>query len=566
MATLKHNCPKCKKPAKIQAELTLGNNLYNYVYQCGHVELRVKLVLEEEPKPIEDYTKVEVPEETFEEQYEVLDRWVVDGGLIKGTDLQRNWINPKFFSTDGRFCAYEFQRDGVAFAEKTNLRCLIADSMGLGKTIQAIITLKKNKKFAIPALILVKGTTLFQWAAELTKWYSAEFGKVIAVTSRIHLIPGFEIYVLSIDMMSKKDVREKLSTLGIKCVVVDECQNIKDQGAQRTKGVTEFLLTQNITQIIALSGTPFKNRATEYFTILNILAPIYFWSLAEFKQRWCLPETKMNAKGNAVTTYQRLIPEKADEFLDFISRWVIRREKHDVLKNLPSLTRDFQLIELDDQNVKNSYNHALDLFANWLNDNKSGASSAALLGWLQQLRGITGQAKCKHALEWINDFLESTDEQLAVGIHHHSVRDTLRIVMKQNGLEPLTLSGEDSLYAKNDIVRRFTRGDNRVLVLNSIAGGVGLNLQNCANALVLERQWNSSDEEQFESRFHRDGQQKAVTITYLIAKGTIDEFFHDMVVKKKKIQVEAGIGSELDITSDVNSLKELAELVISHRL
>jgi SNF2 family DNA or RNA helicase len=120
----------------------------------------------------------------------------------------------------------------------------------------------------------------------------------------------------------------------------------------------------------------------------------------------------------------------------------------------------------------------------------------------------------------------------------------------------LKLSGEDSAIKKQQIVEAFGKLENRVLIVNMLAGGVGLNLQCCANTLVLERQWSAADEEQFESRFHRNGQKKAVVAEYMGATGTIDQWFHELVEEKRQIFGETIQGWEL--ISDRTSLKDLA--------
>jgi SNF2 family DNA or RNA helicase len=175
-------------------------------------------------------------------------------------------------------------------------------------------------------------------------------------------------------------------------------------------------------------------------------------------------------------------------------------------------------------------------------------------------------AKAKYAVEWVSDFMDSNDESIAVAIHHENVREMLFNIFRDKGYNPLSLTGKDDAWAKQRIASQFNSGSNRILVINSIAGGEGLNLQSCANALVLERQWNSANEEQFEGRFHRNGQKQGVTVTYLIAKGTIDEFFHEKVFEKKNILASVGIGEASEDSSSLDSLKEFAEFVASGRI
>src|SRR6266705_2853142 len=98
------------------------------------------------------------------------------------------------------------------------------------------------------------------------------------------------------------------------------------------------------------------------------------------------------------------------------------------------------------------------------------------------------------------------------------------------------------------------------MIINCLAGGIGLNLQkNCHHSVVLERLWSSADEEQFEGRFSRDGQTYPVEMTYPIAAGTIDEWFHEMVSEKRLILKETMGDEYADVSTDESFLKELVD-------
>jgi SNF2 family DNA or RNA helicase len=79
---------------------------------------------------------------------------------------------------------------------------------------------------------------------------------------------------------------------------------------------------------------------------------------------------------------------------------------------------------------------------------------------------------------------------------------------------------------------------------------------------MLERQWNPANEEQAEGRFHRFGQLNPVSVNYLIASETIDEYFTELVESKRAI-----VASTLDnkeIEWDQNSLMaELAQILVT---
>lgn len=574
------NCPNCGKPAEIRGKTNLGK-LTCLVYKCGHIEMvdptQIALTKEELVAKLSEGIKKELDKKPEEVQkishampYGLSDKTLpalfppqppkppahIPNGK-PATKLGPDY-NPEddFKSVCKTKEAYEFQKRGVAFAEKTNLTCLIADSMGLGKTIQSLLILRRNWEAMTPCLILVKSSLVLQWTTELKTWASNHPFSVMPVINKNCLIPGFNCYIMSMDTLSRKGVEDKLAALKIKSIIVDESHSFKDPSANRTTALIKLIMRLNIKARIFLSGTPIKNRADEYFTILNLLAPQHFRSKAQFQSNWLIP----NEKGQ----YSRIAPWRLEEFLKLISNWVIRREKTDVLTNLPPLSREKVWVTIDDPNFKAQYNKTLDFFGNWLNDPNESHDATSILGWLAKIRALTGEAKATQAAEWAAEFLDSTDESLAIGIHHKAVRDTLYYVLDATGYSPLKFSGEDSMYQKDRVVQAFMRGDSRLLIINQIAGGVGLNLQNCANALTLERMWNAADEEQFEGRFHRDGQVKAVKNTLMMAKGTIDEWFDQHVEETRNILGETISG--YTFTSDSGAIKKLAEQTIQGRL
>ena len=519
---LNYPCPHCGRSAEIQSEITFGGNIA-YVYMCGHLDTKPKLKL------------------TLEEPVENL------------TTLGSNGSH--FRSVDGLKECYEFQKAGVKFIEDHELSGLIADAMGLGKTIQACSIVRRNYHLMSPTLIIVKSALMFQWVREFQSWTTNKPLGIMPIINRSNLFPGFENYIISMDLLGRKGIVEALVKLGFKSIIVDECHSFKDESSLRTRALITLIKALGNPKIILLSGTPIKNRADEYFVPLNLLAPQHFSSKARFQKNWLMADEKGR--------YSRILPYRLNAFRELISNWVIRREKHDVLTNLPPFKMDYAFVEIEDDAIKNSYNNQLKLFDNFLN-NTAKITSQDILGWLAKLRAITGQAKCQPALDWAVEFLDSTDENLAIGIQHRAVRDTLYYIFEGGGYQPLKFSGEDNQYRKDEVIRRFDAGERRLLIINEIAGGLGLNLQCCANFLILEQQWNEADIEQFCGRFHRDGQKKAVNGTEMLVRGTIDEFFYDLRMKKRQIFGEAVQG--WSFSEDFESMRALCNRIIENKL
>jgi SNF2 family DNA or RNA helicase len=543
---LTHNCPTCKIEVKtITEEFPLGN-LMNYVYQCGHIEIREPFKFEEEiitPK----VSEAKIPSWAW---------------ALKPT---KPYFCIECNETHTVKHAYPYQREGVEFVINNGVHQLIADEMGLGKTIQAALVLRRLTKELTPCLIAVKGATMLQWIEEIREWTFNEITGVIPITNRASFIPGFKCYVMSMDLFSKPDIRERISELGIRSIIMDECQSYKDSSSKRTIGLIKVLEENSIERKIMLSGTPIKNRADEYFTALNLLAPSRFSSYKYFCSQYLKMET--DPKTGKPKGYTKLDPVMKPVFERNTRDIIIRRECSEIQRELPPLRINFIMTEIDDPGLKQSYNYQLDLFRNWL-QNKAGISATGMLGWLAKLRAITGQAKCSNAVEYISDFMDTVEDQkLAIGIHHTSVRDTLKLVLARKGYDALSLSGADDNFAKGEIAKTFNEDSSkRLLIINSVAGGVGLNLQGCSNFIQLERMWNGADEDQFVKRFHRNGQLRPVHGTYFIAKNTIDEFYHEMIWKKRNNLASVNIGEQSSNEESVDFLREFSEYVINNKV
>lgn len=310
--------------------------------------------------------------------------------------------------------------------------------------------------------------------------------------------------------------------------------------------------------VVMLTGTAIKNRADEYFVPLNLVAPERFPSLESFRRKWLIQD----AKGS----YSRVSPYAFEEFKKQIAPYVLRREKEDVYKDLPALNRIFTVIEVEDEKLKKLYNKVLDNIEAGMSS-KGDFNFFNSIGELQQLRQICGLAK----VNWISDYAEqfvsgSENAKLAIGVHHHAVRDSLAFQLERYGT--LKLSGEDSPQRKDQIMRKFETSHEQILIINMLAGGVGMDFHYCDNALIAERQWSSADEEQFEFRFYNPDpsiKTRPTNIEYVVAKGTIDQFFYEMVEEKRAIFGET-ISNNWSVQDDPTSFKQLIERTVASRL
>lgn len=450
-----------------------------------------------------------------------------------------------------------YQIDAVKFAENSDFNCIIADEQGLGKTIELLSIFRLHYEKLFPAVLVVPTNVKIQWLFEINRIccpnnnseeHSRFLTQVIQSTKE-RALPGFQIYIVTFDMLKKENLFEYVPN--IKTIVIDECQRIKNHLSDRAKAVQR--IAKDAFYHIPMSGTPIKNNAGEYFTVLNLVAPTKFPHYQRYLDTYCdTYETGWAVKVGGLKDPERFHADTSD--------LIIRRTKLEVLKDLPSKDRKFFHANLDPKFNK-AYAKALEELFEIAEDNSfsANADKIAIIG---RLRHIVGISKVDDCIEFLTEFLLSTDRKITVFTHHTDVADMLKIKIDQylsdGGFEPsLHLSSQLNAEKRHELVMKFRDTNSRVLIASTQAAGEGLNLQFCSDAVMLERQWNPANEEQAEDRFHRFGQLNNVSITYMIASGTIDEYFTELVEQKRAI-----VASTLDnktIEWDQQTL--MAELV-----
>ena len=602
MPRLTKECPICHKILELKTSEMLGSELLK-VYKCGH---------------------------TFTDA--VLKGLSKDQLILESLDGKKTARPYQVEGIEFITGSEEFE----SFKTIRGNSCILADQMRLGKTPQSLMAarnIEEEYKAANPgkddwsALILARAANLYQWVREIHTWVDNKPDSVWVIQGTKSWIPGgFKFYVMSMDTFGRKGMSDQLLEFGFKLVIADEAHSFKNTASQRSQALTAFLknierasLEQEIpftcmmcktqwiekvtintstlentkrvsklshcpscfaqqTQsaachvnvqrncdIICLTGTPIKNRADEYFVPLNLMAPDRFPSLQAFRRRWLIQDSKGR--------WSRVHPHLWDSFKAEIAPYVLRREKEDVYKDLPKLNRIFTPIEISDERLKKAYNAVLDRLESKMTLSGSFKYFDSI-GELQILRQICGMAKVSWSADYAETFIADSERQkLAIGVHHHTVRDAMKLQLAQYGV--CKLDGQDSPSQKDYIAHKyFEKAPEQILLLGMMAAKEGLELVYIDTALVLEREWSSADEEQFEYRFYnpdleylkkRGLDNKVTNVEYIVAKGTIDEFFYDIVEEKRAIFGET-LSKNWSIDQDATTFTQLMERTIAGRL
>lgn len=426
---------------------------------------------------------------------------------------------------------YPYQKVGIKFIELNNGVALIGDSMGLGKTIQAIgYTAKHNLK----TIVVCPAALKYNWDNEVKKftyYESCVLSELDPQMSRKRkLMSEFKenqpnYIIINYEQIDK--YKNILNKLEFDCVILDESQYISGHNKRKSSVYSQF---KNIEKRILLSGTAIKNRPMEFFYQLKFLKPDIFSEKEHFGLRYCDPQVNHYSKAK-FKTYIFNGSSNARELNAKISPFYIRRSKENVLKDLPPKTIHQLAIELSDKDRK-EYDKVCNDFKNKLESDKPTALTS--LSRVVKIKQFLSKKKIKVVTDFVDKILsESDDKKVILFSQFKDTQEELLKIFKKNANS--ILSKYNSKRRMDEVTEFINNPEKRVLVSSTIAGGVGFNITAADTVIFVDLLWNPADHSQAEDRSYRIGQENPVSIYYLNYKDTIEDMLWNILEQKNEM-------------------------------
>lgn len=428
---------------------------------------------------------------------------------------------------------YPFQLRGIRrMTDKFHGRALNADDVGLGKTLQAILA-SKPYRHKRPIVVVCPASVKWGWEAEVHKWtkWRCWICEGRTPPKRVPMsIP--EVIILNWDILPYwVDFLIKLKP---NVFIPDEVHYIKNAGTNkhpvlRTRAARK--LARRVKYIFPLSGTPFENRPMELYVVLNMLRPDLFPARVPFGNRFCDPVvTRWGVTYDGATRKKEL-----NKLLK--SNLMVRRTRHQVRKDLPPLQRTIVPVELPRRD-REQYKEAESNIIKWLFKHKPSKAFRALnaihLSRMNHLLGLISELKYDHVVQWIDNFLATTDQKLCVFGHH---RDFLKKLHNHYKSQAVLVYGGVKGKKRQLAIDQFVADKRIRLFIGGIkACGEGINKLQlvCHNMLIAELIWVGLKLLQVEGRLDRLGQKNRVQINYLIAEDTVEALLCRAIMRKQK--------------------------------
>jgi SNF2 family DNA or RNA helicase len=393
-----------------------------------------------------------------------------------------------------KYTLMPFQEEGIEYLVSRKY-CLLGDSMGLGKSIQAlgaVVALKAKR-----VLIICPSMLIEQWLRLAAEWNIGHYPYYIGrVDASVPICNSFSHWLL-VSSYGYASTNNALRDLSYDLVVIDESHALKNPTAKRTKRILgKGSLLKNAERVVLMSGTPILNRPAELYIMLKTFCPDLLgkyvrWDL--FVRRYC----GFAAKGATHT----------DELAIILKEFMLRRTKEEVLDQLPPVVE--QKIYIEGIKVPDDE-------------------------FLPTLRRLIAEQKIPHIVGYIKEILQTVDKILLICYHRDTIKE-IQTQLKQNAVT--IYGGQDHVLRESNLTKFKTDPECRVLIgqINTIGFGVD-GLQHVCDRIVFgEIDWSPGVLAQAIDRLRRFGQTKTVFVDYIIAKGTLEERIDSKLKWKRKV-------------------------------
>ena len=439
------------------------------------------------------------------------------------------------------FTPFDYQLQAARSAlRRMRGRAILADEVGLGKTIEAglILAELRLRGLADRTLVITPAGLVAQWQEELER----KFG--VPTT-----IPGQDVdrgvLVASLAAARRDPLKSQLTADPWDLIIVDEAHRVR---APRSAS-GQLIRQLRSRYLLLLTATPVENRLQDLYEMVSLVAPGLLGTAAQFRA----------AHGTAPLTTPGKEPRNTAALRKQTAEVMIRHRRSEVSVLLPQRLAETVRVEpsgaerqwyadltarvrAEGRTTTLAQRLALRSVAKLAGSSPAAAApTLAKIGWDDLARRgslLTAPAKAAVLLDRLGRFTQAGQKVLVFT----AFRQTLELLTDQVP-GAAVYHGSLPRAEKERVIATFR--DEAQVLLSTESAGEGRNLQFCHVMVNMDLPWNPMQIEQRLGRLHRVGQEHDVLLTNLVASGTIEE--QVLHVLEAKINLFELVVGELDM-------------------
>jgi SNF2 family DNA or RNA helicase len=432
-------------------------------------------------------------------------------------------------------------------------RAILADEVGLGKTIEAGIILKEYmiRGLVKRVLILVPASLVMQWTRELNQ----KFQIPAHAQKKEYAWTTYDVLVASIDTVKRDPHQQIVLEQDWDLVIVDEAHKLKNNKTRNWQIVNQLRKKY----LLLLTATPVQNDLKELYNLITLLKPGQLGNIDHFMDYYVEEKrTPKNPKELKSVIQEVMIRNKRSEGNIQFTKRIVKsvpvelsneeRELYDAVsgfvKDEYSKRKEFKLnvlplMILQREICSSPYAAAITLEAMIKDPDTHPDARSYLQNVYSKIETIPSYTKVNKVIE----MLQGIEDKVIIFTEYRATQDFLMYMLKKNGIQAVPFRGGFK-RSKKDWMTELFQHKAKVLVATE-AGGEGINLQFCNKIINFDLPWNPMRLEQRIGRVHRLGQMRDVEIYNLSTKDTIEE--HIVNLLQEKIRMFEMVIGELDM-------------------
>ncbi len=455
-----------------------------------------------------------------------------------------------------RFEPFPYQLEAAArVLRHMQARAVLADEVGLGKTIEAglVISELRLRGLAARALVLAPAGLVGQWCEELERKFALPCVVADARSSqRLSAALGggpsvapLPIVVASLAAARRDPLRSRLTATDWDVVVADEAHRLKNPRSA-SAGLARALRTRSL---LLLTATPIENRLADLFQLVSLVRPGLLGSAKEFRARHGGGDGRAvrNVASLQLSLRELMVRHRRSEISVMLPRRLA-----ETVRVSPS-EGEAELYSAISERVRAEARDAGPARSLALRSVQQSAGSSpwacvrslAKLGWddlAGQAAALPATGKAQVLLALLERHRER-GEKVVVFTASRVTLEHLAAIVQERGLDAAIYHGSLTRAEKDAAIASFAATTQ--VLLSTEAAGEGRNLQFCHTMVNFDLPWNPMRIEQRLGRIHRIGQQQDVLLTNLVSRGTLEERL--LEVLQAKINLFELVVGELDM-------------------
>ena len=461
-------------------------------------------------------------------------------------------VTPNFSKIKAKL--FDYQKEGITFSlfKKGNI---IADEMGLGKTLQAIAVavLKKDIYGINKTLIVCPASLKYQWKKEIERYTNEKAIIVEGIRSERHSLykSAGEFFIIANYEAVMRDITV-ICQYPPDMIILDEAQKIKNYDTKTSYAVKSIPKKHSL----VITGTPLENNLLDLYSIMNFIDPEVLAPQWEFSMNHCYFD---KTKKSMITGYYNL-----QELKNKLAGYIIRREKADVIKELPAVQEVLVPVELHPAQAEIHSGFARSLAPILHKKHKTVYDMQRIQQILINMRMVcdstflidkeTNHSPKLEELETILLEKLSIKEKKRKVIIFSEWKSMLHLIgrmLSSNGIQYVALSGDVPVKKRDLLIDEFANNPDTLVFLSTEAGGLGLNLQFADTVINFDLPWNPAKKNQRIGRINRIGQKNPkLTAINMIALNSIEHNIANGIVVKEALF--NAVLNNADLTEEVD--------------